>query len=181
MLEREIKLAYRSIPEARAAVAAAGASLLHPRRLQRDTVFDTADQSLRERGCVLRVRDDAGRSVLTFKGPVHPAAMKLREEYETAVDDGDALLQVLGALGYRSWFTYEKYREEYSLRGITLAIDETPVWVFVELEGEEAGILSAARALGRTAEEFILQSYRSLFLARRDELGLRDDMVFADS
>src|SRR5262245_12355593 len=181
MLEREIKLAYPSIQEAQAAVAAAGASLLHPRRLQRDTLFDTAEQSLRERGCVLRVRDDAGRGVLTFKGPVQPAAMKLREEYETAVDDGHALVQVLGALGYRSWFTYEKYREEYTLRGVTLAIDETPVGVFVELEGDEAGILNAAQALGRSAGDFILQSYRGLFLARRDELGLHDDMVFADS
>jgi len=181
MLEREVKLAYASIHEARTAVAAAGASLLRPRRRQRDTLFDTAEQSLRERGCALRVRDDAGRCVLTFKGPVQPAAMKLREEHETAVDNGQALVHVLGALGYRSWFTYEKYREEYSLRGVTLAIDETPVGVFVELEGEEADILSAAQALGRNADNFILQSYRSLFLARRDELGLHDDMVFADS
>jgi adenylate cyclase class 2 len=181
MLEREVKLAYSSIHEARAAVTAASASLIRPRRLQRDILFDTAEQSLRERGCALRVRDDAGRRVLTFKGPVQPAAMKLRQEYETAVDDGQALVQLLEALGYRPWFTYEKYREEYSLRGVTVAIDETPVGVFVELEGDEAGILSAADALGRSPDNFMLQSYRSLFLARRDELGLLDDMVFADS
>ena len=104
MLEREVKLAYTSIHEARTAVAAAGASLLRPRRLQRDTLFDTAEQSLRERGCALRVRDDAGRRVLTFKGPIQPAAMKLREEFETAVDDGDALVRLLAALGYHRWF-----------------------------------------------------------------------------
>jgi adenylate cyclase, class 2 len=181
MLEREVKLAYTSIHEARAAVAAAGASLVRPRRLQRDTLFDTAEQSLRERGCALRVRHDAGRRVLTFKGPIQPAAMKLREEFETSVEDGGALVQLLAALGYSPWFTYEKYREEYSLGSVIVAIDETPVGTFVELEGDEAGILSAASGLRRRPDDFILQSYRSLFLARREELGLLDDMVFADS
>ena len=63
MLEREVKLHFRSADDARAAVLAAGASPLRARRLQEDVLFDTADESLRQRGCALRVRTEAGRSL----------------------------------------------------------------------------------------------------------------------
>ena len=115
MLEREVKLAYSSIHEAQAAVTAAGASLIRPRRLQRDILFDTVEQSLRERGCALRVRDDAGRRVLTFKGPVQPAAMKLRQEHETDVDNRQVLVHAARSARLPSLVHVQKYREEYSL------------------------------------------------------------------
>ena len=60
-----------------------------------------------------------------------------------------------------------------------VAIDETPVGVFVEIEGGEQGIETAAAALGRSQADFIVDSYRSLFLQHRDRFGLTtSDMVF---
>jgi adenylate cyclase class 2 len=60
-----------------------------------------------------------------------------------------------------------------------VAIDETPVGVFVEIEGTEQGISDMTVALGRTAEDYIVDSYRSLFLQYRDQLGMSgSDMVF---
>lgn len=181
MLEREIKLAYTTGDEARAAVVAAGASLSRPRRLQQDTIFDTDDQSFRQRGCTVRVRRDGGTTILTYKGPSLPGTMKVREEHETEVGDGAALLRVIDALGLRSAFRYEKYREEYRADGVVVAIDETPVGTFVEIEGDEAGIVRMTLALGRSTSDFILDSYRTLFLARRAAYGLQDDMVFERS
>lgn len=181
MLEREVKLRFGSPDDARRAVLATGAVLVRSRRLQEDALLDTADRALGQRGCVLRIRNERGTSLITFKGPVHPGPMKVRPEYETAVADGTVVEQILSQLGLRTWFRYEKYREEYEAGEVTIAVDETPVGTFVELEGEESGIHRLTRALGRTPEDFILDSYRSLFVQHRDRYGYDTaDMLFLD-
>jgi len=179
MIEREIKLRYATAADARSAVLAAGATPLRSRRLQADALLDTHDDELQRRRCVLRMRRDAHQSVLTFKGPGHPGSMKVRDEYESTVGDGDVMLHILEELGFRVSFRYEKYREEYSAGDVTVAIDETPVGTFVEIEGSETGILALSAALGRSPADFVLESYRGLFLRHRDALGLTGrDMVF---
>ena len=181
MIEREVKLRFDSPEEARAAILAAGATPLRCRRLQEDALLDADDESLRRRRCVLRVRTEAGRSLLTFKGPAKPGTMKIRAEYETVVGDGEAPQQVLEELGLHVWFRYEKYREEYAAADVTIALDETPVGTYVEIEGDENGIHAMTRALGRTADDFILHSYRRLFIQYREEYGLsRTHMVFRE-
>jgi adenylate cyclase class 2 len=97
--------------------------------------------------------------------------MKIREEIETAVGDGNVLLQVFEQLGFRVWFRYEKYREEYAGDGVIVAIDETPVGTFVELEGGEAAIHAMTQALGRSEADFVLDSYRGLFLQHKQKYG----------
>jgi adenylate cyclase class 2 len=180
-LEREIKLEFSSAEDARAAVLATGATPLLGRRLQEDSLLDTADEELRRRRCVLRVRVENGKSRLTFKGPVQPSAMKLREEVETVVGDGEVVIRVLQELGMHVWFRYQKYREEFAHEDVIVAIDETPVGVFVEIEGSEQGIATMTEALGRNADDYITDSYRGLFLQRRDAHGLSGpDMLFSN-
>ena len=182
VLEREIKLRFPTAEEARAAILASGATPLLGRRLQEDVLLDSEDEQLRRRRCVLRVRTELGKSRLTFKGPVQPSMMKLREEVETVVGDGEVLLRVLHELGLHVWFRYEKYREEFAREEVVVAIDETPVGVFVEIEGSEDGITAMAEALGRRPDDYILDSYRGLFLTLREPLGLSgNDMVFDQS
>jgi adenylate cyclase class 2 len=179
-LEREIKLRFDSADEARAKILALGATPLHGRRLQEDCLLDADDELLRRQRSVLRVRNEGGKSLLTFKGPVQPGSMKLREECETVVADGDMLLTILQLLGFHVWFRYEKYREEFSAHDVVIAIDETPVGTFVEIEGGEAAIHQMAAGLGRTPADYITDSYRFLFLQHRDTYGLTgQDMVFA--
>ena len=181
MIEREIKLRFESPEEARAAILASGAAPLRCRRLQEDALLDTEDEILRRRRCVLRIRTDGGKSLLTFKGPVQSGTMKVRDEYETVVADGEVLLRVLEELGLHVWFRYEKYREEYAAEDVTIALDETPVGTFVEIEGGEQGIEVMTQALGRTASDFILDSYRGLFIRHRQEYGFGNDhMVFQE-
>lgn len=180
-LEREIKLRFDSPSAAREAVERIGARPLAPCRLQDDTLFDTDDGSLRQMRSLLRLRRDGERSLLTFKGPVKPGPMKLREELETGVGDGALLRLVLERLGYRAWFRYQKRREEYSKDGLVIAIDETPVGTFVELEGDEPAIAAAAAALGRGPGDYLLDSYYALFQKYREALGFSGtDMVFDD-
>ena len=104
---------------------------------------------------------------------------KVRDELETVIGDGGLLLRVFEELGFHVWFRYEKYRQEFTHENVIVAIDETPVGVFVEIEGCEAGITTMARALGRRPSDYIVDSYRTLFLKHKDEAGLDGtDMVF---
>jgi adenylate cyclase class 2 len=179
-LEREIKLRFDSVALARQAVEASGATPLLGRRLQEDALLDDEEETLRRRGCALRIRCENGKSRITFKGPIQASSMKLRDEFETLVGDGALLQRIFEELGYHVWFRYEKYREEYSREDVTVAIDETPVGVFVEIEGSEAGIVAAAESMGRGPRDYVLDSYRGLFLRHREALGLTGtDMVFA--
>jgi adenylate cyclase, class 2 len=180
-LEREIKLRFATADLARAMVVALGATPLRSRRLQEDALLDTVDGRLASRRAALRVRHEGGHSLLTFKGPPQPGPMKVREEHETVVANGQALMAILDALGLTVCFRYEKYREEFALDDVVIAVDETPVGVFVEIEGAEDSISKTALALGRGPADYIKDSYRTLFLAARERDGLRgDDMVFPE-
>jgi adenylate cyclase class 2 len=178
-LEREIKLRFRDAAEARDAVIRAGATPMRARRLQEDALLDTDDERLRRQRCVLRVRVESGKSILTFKGPSQPSVMKLREELETIVGDGTVLVSVFEALGFHVWFRYEKYREEFAIDDVIVAIDETPVGTFVELEGGERGIQEMAVALGRGPADYLVDSYRRIYILECEARGVAPaDMLF---
>jgi adenylate cyclase class 2 len=176
-VEREIKLSFDSAAEAREGVLATGALPFRPRRRQVDTLFDSRDNSLARRSTTLRVRVEDGQSFVTFKGPVQPGVMKTREELETAIGDAAVFVSILGALGFHPGFKYEKYREEFRTPGAILAVDETPVGVFVEIEGEEDAVHALASAMGRAPADYITDSYRTLFLREGARSG---NMLFAD-
>jgi adenylate cyclase, class 2 len=180
-LEREVKLRFVSGEAARAAIlhADVDAALLRARRLQTDHLLDTEDRQLYRQRCALRVRDENGTAVLTFKGPVQPGTMKIRDEHETTVSDRSALLAILHGLGFRVWFTYQKYREEFRAADVIIAVDETPIGTFVEIEGTELGIDRAAAALRRTSTDYITASYRTLYVEHCESRGFEPrDMVF---
>src|SRR6188508_2889937 len=120
MLEREVKISFANAEAARDAIIAAGATPLRCRRLQEDALLDTNDESMRRRGCALRIRTESGKSLLTLKGPVQPGSMKVRDEHETVIGDGAVLQRVLEELGLHVWFRYEKYREEYAAADVTV-------------------------------------------------------------
>ena len=178
-MEREIKLRFEAADQARDAIVRAGGTALRGRRLQEDCLLDSDDRDLGGRQSVLRVRMEHGRSLLTFKGPVQPSRMKLREERETVAADGETLLYILEQLGFRPWFRYQKYREEFGWRDAVIALDETPIGVFVEIEGSEQTIVEAAAALGRSPADYIVHSYRALYAQECEARGVDcRDMVF---
>ena len=107
--------------------------------------------------------------------------MKVREEIETAIGDADTFVLLLERLGFQIWFQYEKYREEYAGDDVIVAVDETPVGTFVELEGGEAAIEAWTVALGRSPDDYVLDSYRGLFMQHKAKYGYEvRDMFFLD-
>ena len=103
----------------------------------------------------------------------------LPETLAARVGDGTLTLSILEALGYRVWFRYQKYREEFAIDDCIIAIDETPVGVFIEIEGGERGIEKTAQALGRSPSDYLLDSYRGLFVRHCQQNGVSGaDMLF---
>ena len=180
-LEQEVKLVFESVEAARRAVTTAGGRLVASRRLLRDALFDTPDRQLRQRGCAFRIRRDESSTILTFKGPVIPDIIKSREEIETKVADADRAEAIVAGLGFRRWFYAEKYREEYELASTCVAIDDTPIGVFVEIEGEPAAIAAVASRLDRTPADYRLESYVQLYAKWCTSRGVEPgDMRFGD-
>jgi len=164
-IEREIKLNFNSVKEARVAVLAVGAKLNKPRQFQDDRLFDWPDGRLEKDRCALRVRDYGTTSYLTFKGPPLAKTIKAREELETTVANSSLLILLLERIGLEMQFRYQKYREEYKYQNVTLTIDETPIGTYVEIEGTEYEIFEATKKMGRTKNDYILDSYRALFVS----------------
>jgi len=178
-VEREIKVRFASKNAAHEAVKSVGATPLRSKRLQKDALFDWPDERLRQSQCVLRVRQENEDCTLTFKGPPESASMKVREEIESTAGNSSNLVTILERLGLEVWFRYEKYREEFTFNGVIVAIDETPVGIFIELEGEENVIHQIAGSLGWSQEDYILDSYWDIFLKESNTKGSgTSDMVF---
>jgi adenylate cyclase class 2 len=119
-------------------------------------------------------------AVLTFKGPVNgaeaskPERYKIREEHELRISNPEQMPKIFEALGLRPWFRYEKFRSTFSLPGMArlkLTLDETPIGLFVELEGERAEIDRAAGMLGFARSDYINASYGALFMEERGLAG----------
>ena len=182
MLEQEIKLEFHSLEAARAAVVASGASMVVPRRLIDDQLFDSTDARLGRAGTALRLRRDGNRALLTVKGPVLPGPVKSREEVETTIGDARTAERMLVMLGFLPYFRAQKYREEYTVGAAHLMVDEAPVGVFVEVEGTPEEISRVSALLGRTPADYRLESYMGLWRRRCQDQGLMEpsDMLFDD-
>jgi adenylate cyclase class IV len=112
----------------------------------------------------------AGRAKRRRSSPPSRPAYKVRQEIEFPVPDSAAYRNVLAELGFRPAFYYEKFRTLYrlpGLNGVAVALDETPIGTFLELEGRPGEIARARKKLGYEAREIILKSYGALYAAHQ--------------
>jgi adenylate cyclase, class 2 len=186
-LEIEVKLKIRNLQRLRRDLLEMGCKETVPRTLERNWTWDFPGQPLRQQGKLLRVRQFAGRCLLTFKGVAQQShRFKIREERETVVQDRRILDVILERLGLRVMFRYEKFRASYSLRvrgirrSVDLSVDETPIGNYLEIEGRETDIHRVAEKLGFDQDAFIKESYLALFAKSRSRKSQRD-MVFRNS
>ena len=148
-VESEVKLRVADAASARALVQRVGATLRRPRHFEDNQIFDDAAGALRLWGTVLRVRRTGDDGVLTFKGPRELVeGVKSRQEIETTLGDPGAAEAIFRALGFAPVFRYQKYREVYVQGDVEIVVDETPIGVFLEVEGAVADVHAAAAALG---------------------------------
>lgn len=171
--EQEAKFWVPDLEAFRAHLEAQGARPLAPRVHEYNLRFDTPAEHLTREGRVLRLRRDR-RTTLTYKGPGHAQeGLLIRQELEMEVPDFDLARHFLEALGYRVVFVYEKFRTLYRFDDVLIALDETPMGSFVEIEGPSPeAVLEAARTLGLNPSMAIPHSYASLFREVQERLGL---------
>lgn len=191
--EIEVKLRIAGKRRLLGQLARLKARLIRPRVHEMNTLFDTPEGKLARQGQMLRLRVErpsarsnragkarqkaSGKSgtsaLLTFKGPPKgprantPGRYKIREERELRIREYGKAPRILEALGVRPWFRYEKFRTVFELprmRSLKLALDETPIGLFLELEGPPGEIDRAAELLGFDRSGYITQSYGALFM-----------------
>jgi adenylate cyclase class 2 len=178
-IETEVKIPMPDgAAAARLLIESHGYLETEPRKLQVDQVFDYPDRSLRQGGKLLRVRSESSSepaAILTFKGPVVSASPhKSREELETSAGSRATLEQILERLGFVPSFRYEKYRTTFRTPQAAgdagavdetglIALDETPIGVFMELEGPGYWIDRTALEFGFSPINYLTASYAALY------------------
>ncbi len=178
--EVEVKIPVSDLAAVREKLRAAGATPLAAEHDESNVLFDDAERKLSGSGRTVRLRRANGRAILTYKGSVRfQAGAKIREERETEVADAGEAEAILAGLGLSPRFRYDKRREEWSCERSTVALDTTPIGLFVEVEGDPAAIRRVVALLGLDASESIPYSYAELYARRRkEEPTLPPDMVF---
>ena len=182
--ETEVKLRISDRTDARRRIEDSGFTVSAPRLFESNTVYDTADLTLRRHEMILRLRDAGDSRVITWKGPYQSGPYKSRAELETTLGSVETMHQILAQLGYRPSFRYEKYRTEFSAPAApgVVTLDETPIGDFLELEGPGAWIDETALRLGFSRNDYILESYGRLYVADCKRRGVEPaDMVFASN
>lgn len=187
MVETEIKLKWvGSAAEARAHIERQGYQIIEPRTLESDQLFDRANGELKLGDQILRLRrtgpkEGGAVATVTYKGPALRERYKSREEIEFQVSDAEVFAHLLARLGYLPGFRYEKYRTKFATAGEPgiITLDETPIGVFLELEGAKSWIDRAAGLLGFALSAYSTASYAALYREYRQEnKDAPADMIF---
>ena len=185
--EIEIKIRLADRQDFRRYLLSLNPVQLASRHFEDNFLLDYPDRRIQSRGCLLRVRRAGDSSLLTFKGSPQPSRLfKVREELEIAIASADTILRMFDEIGMQVWFRYQKYREEFALvagnsaeESVHVAIDETPVGDYAEIEGSEPGIREVADAMGFDESHYMRGSYYSLYMQHCQERGLTPThMVF---
>jgi len=171
--EVEIKLPFESPAAAREGVERLGARVTRARYFEDNLVFDRDTEELFSGDILLRLRRAGESTLLTLKLPVEGNHRhKVKEEHETQVADGDAMIAVLNGLGYTTRYRYQKYRTVLRLDDLEICLDETPIGCFVELEGPPDEIDRAAARLGFEPAQYVRETYGELHRRLSDERGV---------
>lgn len=165
-METEIKVRLEDRAAFSMRLPALGFHLLTAETMERNVLFDTPEDRLRQRGELLRIRQYGDRWILTHKAPAENSAAsthKVRTETETEIEDGRPLATIFEKLGYNPVFVYEKLRTEWADNEGHVVVDVTPIGNFAELEGEPEWIDHVTAKLGISRAQYVKASYGQLF------------------
>ncbi|GIK55294.1 MAG: class IV adenylate cyclase [Chloroflexi bacterium] len=182
-LEVEVKFWVAEHTAVRQTLLSLHAQLTKPRTFERNLRLDTPDQQLLQKRQLLRVRQDTAVTI-TFKSDtitLPGSEAKVREEIEFEASDGETAVLLFQRLGYSPVQVYEKYRETFQFGEVEVVLDELPFGNFVELEGPETAIKTAAAHLGLEWQRRLLTNYLALMAQLQAHHNLPfHDLTFAN-
>jgi len=175
--ELELKARVENPDAVRKAILATGGELIYrgammDRRFDRRGRLERRDEVVR-----LRVYHPADKSpewgVLGWKGPVQRRGeYRLREEWESRVDDPKAVLVILRHMGYKISLRVDRAVEQYRLGEATLRLEWYPAMdVLMEVEGQPEAIEGAVRATGLPRDAFLAESLPYFTAAYEERTG----------
>lgn len=156
-----------------------------PRHFEDNRLFDFPDRRLHATNRTLRLRQTEQENWLTFKdSPLPHEWLKIRPEFQVAIDTPDAMQHILRALGLQQVFRYQKYRTVFRVilpdqSELHAMYDETPMGNYLELEGDVTVIQKAIDLLGVSPAATVTASYPTLWMRHLQKTGSAPrDMVF---
>lgn len=185
--EIELKFPVTDERTFRSLASELGFRLETERTFESNTLYDTPERRLRASKQLLRLRQYGTRSTVTHKRQATDvdagARYKTRIETESIVEDAEAFAEIFTQLGFVPVFRYEKYRTEWvAENGGHLVLDETPIGVWAELEGEPAWIDAMLKQLGVAPESCSTASYGTLFTEWKAATGSpATNLTFAEA
>ena len=180
-MRREIEIKFRVTDLLGLArkLRAAGFRLATRRTHEMNTLYDLPGEVLRKRKELLRLRKYGSSWKVTHKSGGQTGRHSSRVEVETGVEDGKKMDAILGALGYRPSFRYEKFRAEWKDKTGNVVVDQTPIGNFCEIEGPSRWIDATAEKLGVKREQYITKNYATLFAEwKRETKSPAKEMTF---
>ena len=181
--ELEVKFAVRSVEDVLPRIHSLEAVCEQPTQFESNIRWDDHEGTLTNNHQVLRLRNNGGTAVLTYKAEnKNDKRLADREEIETVVTNYENTRLILERLGYQIVFIYEKYRSIYRLNDTGIFADHTPIGDYIEIEGpDEEAIRRSAEMLGLDWEERISKGYRVLFAEWKQRTAFPGrDMLFTE-
>lgn len=86
--------------------------------------LDHADDELKQRGDLLRLRKEGDACLMTFKKFVSDETAKIRQEDEVNISDFDSMRYIFEQLGFKEWLIVRKHRTSYEIDGVHFEFDK---------------------------------------------------------
>lgn len=166
MLEIEVKVRVENLQPIQEQLLALGARIERERAVEDDTFYDVRPLTLLRKKHALRLRTIKKKTFLTFKGtPQKSRKFKVREEHETEVKNAKQMKKILKALGFVAVFRFAKHRMVLRKGRLKICLDETPIGLFIEFEGEREHIARLSQRLRIPKARWIKTDYVRLMKA----------------
>ncbi|HYC79881.1 MAG TPA: class IV adenylate cyclase [Candidatus Binatia bacterium] len=145
---------------------------------QHDVYYDDGKGFFKS-GNTLRIRTGTNKPLLTSKQcPVdHNEHVLSRPEFQTELEDADAMDKILQSIGFKPHVVKEKKYENYEFDGVIVEFHNLPfLGDFIEIEAPEEELKEVLPKIGLSVEMGLSKGYDRLFDEYKKEHNLASEV-----